>query len=349
MSIDVFRRGASKTWHYRFQVAGKRLQRSTRLADKLAAQAVARRAWDKAVAEANDSKLTPTLAELFDQWMELRGPVASAAHRRAVGAVRRLHLQSLGAMLVNAIGTRDVERARNAYLQTHKPSSANQWLRVINLVMNWAVKSEVLTRLPYKVAMLKVQRRPRSILPLEVVMAWLEEIDRVTKRSCNVSVAVRLMFGAGLREGEAASARWEWIDWERSTYTPGLTKGKEADPVPLPQWLVDYLAPRRQSEGLIAPRANGTALPAGFARSAMQKANATCRTKGITPHRLRGSFATLLSEQGASIQTIQAVLRHKSPLTTMAYLEKNLATVANAQAKIAEKAGLLRRKSGAEL
>jgi integrase/recombinase XerC len=70
-------------------------------------------------------------------------------------------------------------------------------------------------------------------------------------------------------------------------------------------------------------------------------------TKGITPHRLRGTFATMLSEAGVPIQPIRKVMRHKSAMTTMAYLEKGLDTAVTAQHDIAEKIGFsTRRESG---
>ncbi|NHZ67231.1 hypothetical protein F1735_34160, partial [Massilia sp. CCM 8694] len=90
-------------------------------------------------------------------------------------------------------------------------------------------------------------------LPTKTTDEWLAEIDKATTRSPSVAIAVRLMYGLGLRESEAASACWEWIDWERRTFTPGITKGKEAVPVPMPRWLVVYLAPQRRPQGLIAP------------------------------------------------------------------------------------------------
>jgi integrase/recombinase XerC len=130
------------------------------------------------------------------------------------------------------------------------------------------------------------------------------------------------------------------MDWERHTYTPGLTKGREADPVPLPDWLRDYLAPVKQPAGLIVVNVHGNTCRPGFMRQTMLSANAVCGIDGLTPHRLRGTFATLLSEQGLPIQTIQRVMRHKDPLTTMRYLEANLAAAVSAQASIARIAGL---------
>jgi len=125
------------------------------------------------------------------------------------------------------------------------------------------------------------------------------------------------MFGLGLREGEAISARWEWIDWERKTYTHGITKGREAEPIPMAGWLREHLEARHQVAGLIVVKQNAQAFASGFARQAIRRANAACTVKGITPHRLRGTFATLLSEAGVPIQTVQRVMRHKSFTTTM--------------------------------
>lgn len=348
MSVRVFRVGAGRVWHYRFQVAGARVQRSTRETSRKRAEKVAQKAFQDAVLRANGGQPVPTLRELIAGWLAIHRPVASGHHIRSVETFARLHLYNLGDKPIGAISTTDVELARNAHLESHKPSTANHWLRILKLLVMWAVKREIIPALPWKVQMLKVQKRPRAILPIGAARAWFDAIDEATARRPSVATAVRLMFGLGLRESESASARWEWIDWQRATYTPGITKGREAEPVPMPTWLLEHLAPLRRDEGLIAPRADGAQLPAGFSRSAMSAANGACSIKGITPHRLRGTFATLLSEDGTPIQTIQKVLRHKHPMTTMGYLEKNLETAALAQNRIGQKIGFGRRESGEE-
>jgi integrase len=184
------------------------------------------------------------------------------------------------------------------------------------------------------------------ILPVASVKIWIDEIDARTIDTPSIATAVRLMFGLGLRESEATGARWEWLDWGRQTYTPGKTKGRESEPIPVPEWLINHLQQTRADSGLIAPRADGAAHPSGFAREAMRAANKVCGTKGLTPHRLRGTFATLLSEAGVPIQMIQAVMRHKSPLTTMGYLEKNLVSATMGQARIAQQIGFSRQENG---
>ncbi len=344
MSANVFKVGG--VWHYRFQVAGTRVQKSTRLRNRTRAEQLAQQAYDAAVVRANGGQPVPTLDELTGDWLVVHRPTVSAAHIRSVETFRRLHQYGLGTRPISDIGTTDVELARNEHLVEHRPATANHWLRIMKLLAMWAVKRGIIASLPWKVAMLKVQKRPRAILPVDVTRAWFDAIDKATKRTPAAATAVRLMFALGLREGEAAGARWEWIDWERSTYTPGVTKGREADALPLPDWLRDFLAPHRRESGLIAPRRDGTPFPAGFARTAMRTANAACATKGITPHRLRGTFATLLSESGAPLQDVQAALRHKHPMTTVGYLEKNMSRVSQAQKVISGKIDFKRRESG---
>lgn len=345
MSANVFKKG--DTWHYRFQVAGVRTQRSTRMKNRRRAEEVAQREYDAAVVRANGGQPVPTLDELIEVWTVVHRPVASAHHIRSVDTFRRLHLYALGEKRIDAITTADVEVARNLHLQGHKPASANHWLRILKLLTMWAVKRGTLAAPAWRVSMLKVQKRPRAILPLDVARTWFDAVDDAAQRAPAIATAVRLMFGLGLRESECASAQWEWVDWQRATYTPGITKGREAEPVPMPAWLVEHLAPQRKAHGLIVVKVDGSEFKSGFARQVMRKANATCSLKGITPHRLRGTFATLLSEAGVPVQTIQKVMRHKSHATTMGYLEKNLDLAARAQDQIAANAGFMRRESGA--
>lgn len=347
MSANVFK--VEGVWHYRFQVAGKRTQRSTRLKNRRAAEDLAQRAFDDAIVRANGGEPVPTLSELAHAWILVHRPVASAAHIARVDLFRRLHVYHLGDKRIDAITTADVELARNEHLLERRPATANHWLRILKLLTLWAVKRGIMARSPWCVPALKVQKRPRAILRMDVAKLWFDAIDGATANSPAIGTAVRLMFGLGLREGECSSARWEWVDWERSTYTPGITKGREAEPVPIPDWLREHLEPRRQVEGPMVSKSGGQTFAPGFARAAMRQANAACSVKGITPHRLRGTFATLLSEAGVPIQTIQRVMRHKSHSTTMNYLEKNLGQAARAQNEIGSIVGFTRRESGEAL
>lgn len=336
MACKVFRVG--KIWHYRFQVGTVRTQRSTRERNRDRAEAIAQRIYADAITLANGGHPIPTLSELIAEWVVVRAPIASQSHRQSIGIFARLHLYDLGDLPINKLTTIKIEQARNMHLRTKKPASANHWLRIVKLLVNWAVKRDIVPKLPWQVKLLSVQRRPRAMLPVASARQWIDAIDNASRHD-SVGTAVRMMFGLGLRESEASGARWEWLDWQRASYTPGVTKGKEAEPVSVPDWLLNHLAAKRQTEGWIAPRSDGSRHSPGFARRAMTAANKACDIKGITPHRLRGTFATLLAESGVPIQEIQRVMRHKSALTTMGYLEKSIESTILAQNSIAQKIG----------
>lgn len=347
MSVQLFRVG--RVWHYRYQLDGKRVQRSTKEIDRQHAEKVAERAFRHATLWARGSKEIPTLLELVGQWVAIHEASASPAHVKVVETFGRLHLHDLGDVLIDELTTDLVERARARHLETHAPVSANQWLKVLRLLCSWAMRRGILPAMPFHVRVLKVQKKPRAILPVDLTMQWLTAIDDRAGGRHGVPIAVRLMIGMGLRESETRSARWEWFDWERSTYTPGQTKGREADPIPVPAWLLDYLAPKRVSAGLMLARPNGKPYGPAFTRSAILAANAAVGAPHVTPHRLRASFATLLSEAGVPVQNIQRALRHKSLMTTAAYLETNMDTVVQGQQRIAEKTRLHNRSTGAPL
>ena len=63
--------------------------------------------------------------------------------------------------------------------------------------------------------------------------------------------------------------------------------------------------------------------------------------------RLRGTYATLLSEEGVPVQDVQRALGHKDVRTTLRYLEVDMQRVARAQIRLAQRLGMGRRESGA--
>ncbi|VVE01764.1 tyrosine-type recombinase/integrase [Pandoraea terrigena] len=335
--VNLFRVG--HVWHYRFQLEGARVQRSTRETDRQRAAQVAERAFRHAKLWARNGKAIPTLRQLVEQWITIHAPTASKAHVKVVETFGRLHLYEIGDALIDELSTDRVELARVRHLETHAPVSANQWLKVMRLLCNWAVRRGILPAMPFHLRGLKVQKKPRAILPVKLAQDWLAAIDEREGERDAVRTAVRLMLGLGLRESETISARWEWLDVERRIYTPGRTKGREADPIPVPGWLLDYLMPKRLPAGQILVKPNGKPYAAGFTRTAMLAANQAVGAPHITAHRLRGTFATLLSESGVPVQSIQRALRHKNLTTTAAYLEVNMDTVAQGQRHIAEKIG----------
>jgi integrase/recombinase XerC len=337
MNFRLFRAG--KVWHYAFQIDGRRVRRSTRETSHQRANAVAARAFREAALWSRNGRAMPTLRETVAQWLEANAPIMSSSHIANIKRFGRLYLYDLGDIMLDELTTELVERARNAHLQEHAPSTTNLWLRAIRLLCNWAVARKIIPAVPFNVKLLKLQSKPKVILNSSMASAWLAAVDEHEDGRSGVATAVRLMIGIGLREAETISARWEWIDFSRQTYTPGITKGREADPLPMPSWLQHYLRPFCRPSGLIVTKPDGKPYTRGYTRRAMLHANAQCGAGHITAHRLRGTYATRLSEAGAPIASVQRAMRHKSPITTMSYLEPDLHFIARSQERMAKEFG----------
>lgn len=332
-----------KIWHYRFQIGGKSVQRTTRQTKQSLGHHVAALAFETAQVAWQGKRLSPTINELASQWLEVHRLRTSRSYHNSVDVFLRLHLYELDGQLVCDITTSMVEKALNCHLAGHALDSGNQWLKTLRMLTRWAIARRSLAAMPWKVPLIKVQKRPRVVLPSSKTMSWLQAIDQASARDPSIGTAVRLMLGIGLREMEAAGARWEWLDWERDTYTPGETKGKEAVPLPVPAWLMAHLGELRQRAGgspFITLSKKGRRHKPGYARRTILHANNMIEIKGITPHRLRGTFATALVEQGLGPRMVQKLMRHRSINTTMGYMEDNMQLAIEAQEAIAKKNGM---------
>jgi integrase/recombinase XerC len=139
-----------------------------------------------------------------------------------------------------------------------------------------------------------------------------------------------LLYGAGLRVGEAASLDVRDLDLlAREVRVWG--KGGKERVVPLPraarEALAAYLEARRrpgyQAEPLFTSFARGRRARRLGERSMRRILAARARVAGVAdrvhPHRLRHSYATHLLDMGADLREIQELLGHASLSTTQRY------------------------------
>jgi len=328
-------------WHCRFSVRGLRVTRTTRKP-----LSCPREAEDAAIQirtaylRGSGEPSSITLGAAFAAWEDANHSIKSPAHVANVARLGRLHLGQLADVPLADLTTAAIEDELNRFIaKGNAHSYAVQWIAYIRLVCKWAIGRKMIETMPFHAPKIKVKQQQRPLMPADKTRQWLQEVDILTIKNPAIAVILRLQVGLGLRGGEARNARWEWLDTERGTYTPGNTKGGAAWPRPVPPWLLDYLAPPAQPAGLIAPSRWGKP----FAYSTVQKVFiAACKAVGLpklTMHRLRATYATLLSEMGTPIQDIQRALEHKDIQTTARYLVPSLDRIARGQQGMAQKIG----------
>jgi integrase len=331
---SLFRQG--QIWHYRFRLDGLRRQRSTGETSRPAAEAIAEEAFEAAKLRARGEEPEPTLGALVGLWIQAHALVFSPARIRTMENLLVHHLDPLKQLKLREITTKRVEDARVLYLQNHARESANTWLFALGALLHWAIKRRMIREMPFQVAKLKVQRKPKVLLPRDKARPWMEAVTTLTKADPGITLVVRICIGLGLRISEALEARWEWLDFERGTYTPGNTKGREAWERRVSPWLLEQLRPMAKLTGPIVPMRPGHRITENRVAYAMSKANRVAGVLHLTPHRLRGTYATWLAEKGVPIQDIQRALGHKDSRTTMRYLEVSLERIAAAQDSIGD-------------
>lgn len=136
--------------------------------------------------------------------------------------------------------------------------------------------------------------------------------------------ALSVMYGCGLRIGEAVKVTVEDIDRHRMVLRV-VGKGDKERLAPLPRPLYEDLrrlwAMHRHPVWVFANQRGTNHVDAGVVSKAF---TAACLAAGIkdkvTPHALRHSFATRLLEAGVPAETVRILLGHASIKTTQAYL-----------------------------
>lgn len=137
---------------------------------------------------------------------------------------------------------------------------------------------------------------------------------------------LKLLALCGLRRFEVAKLRVESLDLERGRLEV-VGKGNKKAVVPLPEDLADdiehyldgkregWLFPSPEKDEHISSRQINRIVKKAGEKAGLNNPNPDL--KNINPHILRHSCARILKNEGASLETVQKVMRHASYKTTM--------------------------------
>jgi len=287
-------------------------------------------------------KQAPTLSATIEGWCRLHRKQES--HVQCARWVEKV-LGPMTGMPLTSITTQRVEAWVSDFIEGHKPATVNMAIRYLKLWMRWAIRRKEILGMPFDVAPIKVERRPRPVVKISQQDVFLDAVDiwmvKKDGTPCyaepQVRAAIRMMLGLGMREAEVIGARWEWLDQEAKTYTIGKAKGMKPRVLGVPDWVMEHLdeLPRTVS-GLIFPGEKGREHPHGWLRKALNRgARAVPDIVGtLGNHRLRASFATRHAEVGTPLSAIKDMMGHESVVTTMGYIEDNLDIQKEAQKRL---------------
>ena len=159
------------------------------------------------------------------------------------------------------------------------------------------------------------------------VRALLDSCDRSTLAGKRDFAILTMLVRLGMRRGEVAGLRLDDIDW-RAGEIVVRGKGQRLERLPLPadvgEAIAVYLRDGRPPgfpgrEVFVRIKAPRQPLTGGGVTQVVVSASKRAGLGEVTAHRLRHTAATELLRQGAPLQEIGELLRHRSVLTTAIY------------------------------
>lgn len=152
------------------------------------------------------------------------------------------------------------------------------------------------------------------------LLAELDNTERQHLKGLSVVPLVRLLLLTGCRQSEIRTARWEWVDFNRSVLSLPDSKGGKKD-VDLPPQAVTMLQAMR------AVDKGDWIVPGHITNSHMVSPSrpwhAICKRAKLPPmrlHDLRHTYGTMATLSGLSLREVADLLGHKSTVSTMRYV-----------------------------
>ena len=273
----------------------------------------------------------PVLLTAFHEWMRRqRGACDPTLYNYSLSIRELLKLIGDDPGRLNAKSLRQLvlERSQQRGLEAGKTCTTALRMFLRFLIAEGKCSADMLGAVPV-LAHWRLSSLPRYLQPEEVerIISCCDPDSAVGRRDRAILL---LLARLGLRAGDIVKLRLGDIDWESAVLRVS-GKGRREVRLPLAQevgWaLVGYLQdgrPRIHTDVLfVRSRAPFRAFASHSAVSvivtrAMRRAGVTCQSRGAA-HVLRHSVATSMLRQGASLQDIADILRHRSIETTQIY------------------------------
>ncbi|NFM56675.1 integrase [Clostridium botulinum] len=237
---------------------------------------------------------------------------------------------------INSITTNDLRMYLAYTCKDKKPSTTNTKISMLKSFFTWLVNEEYITKNPMsKIKQTKVNKKLRGFLNQEEL-----EILRENCITLREKALFEFLFSTGCRLDEIYKTNINNINWnERSLHVIG--KGTKERivyfTVKSKIYLQNYLKSRKDNISALFVTSKKPYHRLGkrsIEREVNKISNRAGFTKSVFPHLLRHSMATAAINNGISITTVQKLLGHESPETTLIYADLNQETVKNEYKKL---------------
>jgi len=181
----------------------------------------------------------------------------------------------------------------------------------------------------------RLGRRLPTVLTTDDVERLLAAPDRRTLRGLRDAAMLETLYATGIRVSELVNLGLSDLNLERG-YVMVMGKGSKQRLVPIGETAMElieqYLADVRPTwdrghPGLFLTQRRRTMTRQGFWKLIKRHAVTAGITRGLSPHKLRHSFATHLLDRGADLRAVQEMLGHADISTTQIYTHVSQARI----------------------
>lgn len=314
----LYRRNGSRIYWIKFQLNGKRVQKSTRTTDKNLAVKVLSRALEDARSQIDLGYQERYLQDAIQDYATVHLPLLGARTRENY----RGHLGAFEAFLGN-IKVAEVRKSNVSAFIAHqrrnglKPATIRRYLSTLSSLLTFSERSGWLLHNP-------ISRFDKRALPESAPRTRFlsrDEYRRLLKHS-NPSLRpiVEIAIETGMRRGEILSLKLDQVDLERREIRLIVTKTKRPRVIPLSDRVVAVLAAiaSERSHGyvFINPTTNKPY------KSVKKAFSSACRRAGVENfrfHDLRHTFASWSVQGGADLYRLSRILGHANLQMTTRY------------------------------
>ena len=297
-----------------------------------------------------------TFSQYADEWLAGRKAnpdVAPRTYKKDADRIKTLDMH-FGDMLITEITRRDVKQFQVAIMtadengkaptlsgRPHSGTTARGMRTTLKQILQEAVRDDIIAKNPCDDLVAPSNDTEEKEPLTKEQAARLRALLDASKPRASL-VALRLCLFAGLRRSEVAALRWSDYDAEKGEISvcrsfdtetkqfkePKTKAGKRV--IPLDAGTVSYLNAFRvhQTKKLLAlgRSVRDSCICATAGTDYMHPENITRSVRrfgkangfpGITPHILRHTYCTLLFAAGTDLKTVQYLMGHDDPMTTM--------------------------------
>lgn len=255
----------------------------------------------------------------FNGWMLDEQGWSRWTRKARISAVKRAHAfihSQYGRTLLRA----SAEQVIGFLSASPTPRTRNTYLSALRAFYRFAREKRHRRGDPTKE--LRRVKEPRALprpLPTKQPRRLLFGAQRVGPRAY---VIVSILLYTGLRRSEAAWLNWADVSIEAMQIRV-MGKGSKERIVPISSRLLPVLVGWRSasSTGWLFPSSQDSSRPIGVMGlwTEVKEAAAEAKLRGVTPHRLRHTFATEYLRRGGNIRELQQILGHASLASTQVY------------------------------